>query len=1513
MAESKTSKKSNAPKKFQVVGIGASAGGLEAIRDLLKALPADTGMGFVIVQHLDPTRESLAPEILTRITSMPVEEVRRSQQIKPNHVYLIPPNFDLTICRGILSLLPFKSEKKGQRLAIDLFLQSLARDQSDSSIGIVLSGTAKDGTQGLKAIRSAGGLTIAQDPKTAKYPGMPESAISSGFVDLILSPVEIARELARVSKLQLGTNADHEISSETNECLRQIFTQLREFSHIDFTHYKHSTIMRRIGRRMVERKSETLRQYAKYIEEHPEEVKTLYADILIHVTEFFRDPKSFQFLKDEVFPKLVKNRKPDATIRVWVAGCSTGQEAYSIAIVLQEFLNQGALKFPIQIFATDISDRAIHKARVGIYPLSIESTVSQERLDLFFERVDAGYKVKKNIRDICLFSKHDVTNDTPFSRLDLISCRNVLIYFASALQKKVMPLFHYALSPNGFLLLGKSESLSGLSKLFSSVDKTHKVYAKSIVSPAAKSAHSKTVFRRGLQEAAKELTPEKNENSLKKDVERATLSRYAPPSVIVNANMDILHFQGRIKHFLEPMAGQASLNLFKMIRSELVPILRKAVLLATTKNAPVRQENLIFEIEGSYVKINIEVVPLNPLASGELRNLIIFFEEVTQSLKRSAPKGRIEKTSAKNTNKKTSWKDQGERIRLLMEELSAKEQAQRSLTEEFETSQEELTATNEELQSTNEELQSSNEELETSKEELQSSNEELTTVNEELQIRNEDLHVLSSDLSNVLSNVEIPIVIVGGDRHIRRFTPKAEKIFNLIATDVGRPLSDIQPNFESDLGKMVSNAIFSLSSQECEVKLPNEQWMRLQVRPYRAVDDRIEGAVITLIDITTLKENLSISQTALKYATSVADTLALPLVVLDEQLHVLSANVEFFKMFNQLDANQVGSDFMAVLAGTGFNHPELANELSKVLGSTDYTLKDFEIEHDFRTIGHRIMLLNARKINWKSTMPKALLLSIEDITDRRTLERALEHSEERFRAVVESAHTAIIIVNSAGFIEFANPKTIEWFGYPIEELEGMRINTLISGQSQAAWVEGSRPGARLESFEVNGKRKDGSDIPLEVSVSPIKSGGENRMTVIIRDISESKRLSDERRVLLEQEKEATAKADRANATKDLFLATLSHELRTPLSSILSWAQLIQRESFPPDRLKHGIQAIEQSARTQGQLIDDLLDVARIQSGKLSINFAEIDPSEMIRLALDAVLPLAEKKSITFKTKINIGLAKVWGDSDRLQQVVWNLLTNAIKFSSVQSEIQVLVEQVDCGGKAFVSIRVIDSGKGIKPEFLPRLFERFSQADSSSVRVHGGLGLGLALVSDLSRLHGGSVQAESDGLGKGSRFTVLLPVKSEFSEEAVDSEMSGRTKKKEKTERPNLGGTRVLIVEDQPATREVLYEILISFGATVMACASVSDALAAFGGFKPCVLISDIAMPVEDGYDLIRKVRKLGRSRNGNIPSIALTAYATEVDKKRALSAGFDLHMTKPFDNFGLGHAVAKLAHTSGQN
>ena len=732
---------------FPVVGIGASAGGFDAVKQLLAGLPLNTGMAFVVVLHLDPKHHSQAQEFFSRVTRMPVREVKRGMRAESNHVYVIPHDSGISIANGVFDLHP-RAQAKGQPSAIDLFFQSLARDRKNQAIGVILSGVGTDGTAGLKAIKSEGGITFAQDPVSAKHDGMPGAAIASGFVDFVHSPQGIAEHLA--GNFEHSDFHLEKDEGEIGEALHAIFDLLRRRTHVDFSGYKLTTINRRIQRRMAATRIKSMEEYAKLLQSDPDEAKSLYEDIFIHVTEFFRDPESFQALKEHVFPQLIKDRGTDAPIRIWVPGCSSGEEAYSLVIALCEFLETQGSRIPIQIFATDISDQAIQKARLGVYSKNDVCTVSEERLDQYFDEVKNGYKIKKAIRDSLIFSRHDVTHNPPFARLDLISCRNVLIYFAPALQKRVLPIFHYALKRGGFLLLGRSETPSNFSRLFTLTDKVNKIFCKVNESKPASFRFPTGPYVTERIETTKKISGSFTAGlDMQKDIDRIVLAKFAPAGVVIDGSGEILQVRGQVGVFLEMPPGQVSVNLLKMVRPELLPGLRLMIQFAKKHGSDSQKEKLHFRHENRRRTVNLQVLSVNPLAPVKDRQYLVLFEEVSPTPKPQArsvgavPKGQ---PPTKKRARETLSKIQEQYIAQLQLELEAMKEHQQSIADEFASAQEELTSANEELQSTNEELQSTNEELETAKEELQAANEELTTTNDELQNRSIELNALNAAL-----------------------------------------------------------------------------------------------------------------------------------------------------------------------------------------------------------------------------------------------------------------------------------------------------------------------------------------------------------------------------------------------------------------------------------------------------------------------------------------------------------------------------------------------------------------------------------------------------------------------------------------------------------------------------------------------------------------------------------------------------------------------------------------------
>jgi len=1228
------SRKPDAPPDFPIVGVGASAGGLEAFSQLLAALPSDTGMAFVLIQHLDPAHESMLPGALASTTAMPVSQVLAGERPQPDHVYVIPPNTNLELRAGAFVL---SARRSGEpHLPLDDFLRSLAEERGHRAIGVVLSGTASDGTEGLRAIKAQAGISFAQDPSSAKFGGMPKSAVAAGVVDHCLGIVELATELASLSRHPYVAANSAAFGGSDAAVAAAVFSLVRAATNVDFSEYKPPTVDRRMARRMALRNVVDLPAYLALLRRDPEEVKTLCEEILIHVTAFFRDAEVFDYLKQQVFPGLLTQKSGADPVRVWVAGCASGEEVYSIAIALLEAIGDTVSPRAIQIFGTDLSEATIQKARQGLFAESATKVLSEERRRQYFVKEDGGYRIAKRVRDLCVFVRHDLARDPPFSRLDLVCCRNVLIYFSPELQKRVIPLFHYALHAGGLLLLGRTENIPGFPQLFAAVDKRHKLFVrsdeKSVLRFAARSDASTSPFP---VPSAAPATPRRG-GDLTRQLDGLLLARYAPPGALVDEQLEVLQFRGETGEFLQAAQGEPQTSLLKMVRPNVVVTLRAAMAQARRDMALVRTPNVLVGRSGDGATCDLVILPVTGL-SADGRPLFLVLFEAAQA-RAAEPTGDAARTAPRPPADEAAMR--------LSQELESTKAYLQSLIDDQDRGTDELNAANEELISGNEELQSMNEELETAKEELQSTNEELLTVNDELQHRNQELAVVNGDLVHLLSTVDVPVIILDAQLRIRRFTPKARNIFNLLPTDLGRPFSDFRSNLRSDdLEQQIRMAMEHDAMHESEVQDHRGCWYRLRIRPYASIDGTASGSILSLVDIDALKRNL----------------------------------------------------------------------------------------------------------------------------------RSAE--------------------------------------------------------------------------------------------------------------------------------EARAEADRANRAKDEFLATLSHEIRTPLSSMLMQSQLLGRGPDDPALTRRAAEIIERGVRAQVKLIDDMLDVSRIVTGKLKMEMKPIELGGVIRAALEDVSAPAQKRRIRLTIALDEASGRVLGDAGRLRQVLGNLLGNAIKFSDEGAEVHLALERV--GGSSRITVH--DTGSGIEPAFLPRIFQRFAQADESSTRKHGGLGLGLAIAHHIVEAHGGTLEAHSAGKGRGASFVVTLPLcAAPATPESSALPGAGKAIQAE-AGIGQLSGQHILVVDDDIETRDTVAEVLRQAGGTVQVAASAREAMARFVREVPDLFVCDIAMPDEDGYSLMHRIRGLGAAHGADTPALALTAFAGADNRKRALAAGFQLHLVKPVDMVELVDALVELS------
>ena len=1337
--------KDKAP-KFPIVGIGASAGGLEAFNRLFEALPPDLGMAFVLIPHLDPEHRSLMPEILTRVTSMPVMQVTDEPLIERNHVYVIPPNRTMLLTDGHLKLVP-REALRGQHRSIDAFLRSLAEDQTHQAIGIVLSGTGTDGTLGVEAIKAEGGITFAQDD-SAQQNSMPRSAVAAGCIDFVLAPEGIAAELARIARhpyvgpvdqpaLQ-ATSTESLAESDLNKILRL----LHETTGVDFAGYKSTTLYRRITRRMLLHRMDELGDYLHLLQTDGDELQSLCRDALISVTAFFRDAACFDTIRQKVLPEVFRDRSPMEPVRVWVLGCSSGEEAYSLAITISEFAADRGVKVPVQIFATDLNEHSILKARLGVYSKNIAQDVSAERLSRFFVETEGGYQVAKQIREICIFARQNALADPPFSHLDMVSCRNLLIYLEPVFQKRLIPLLHYSLRAGGYLWLGNSESATGFGDLFETVEPRQKIFKRKPGTPASVAFVAPAFESREFVQRR----PRPVESAVldtQREADRLAVTKYAPPGVLLNAELEVQQFRGDTSPYLAQAPGKPTTNVLKMAREGLLVALRSALDRVRTEGKSVRQKGVHIRFDTSTRIVNLEVLPLG--RPGPERGFLVFFED---SDRQYLPPNMTGVPAASDLRA-------DDEVTRLTQELGATREYMQSLIEQHEASNEELQSANEEIQSSNEELQSINEELQTSKEEIQSANEELTTVNDELRGRNDQLDRAHNDLNNFIASSQLPMVMVGTDLRIRRFSPTTEKLLNLIRSDVGRLIGELRfPLDVQNLDELLTDAIYDGRSSEREVRDREGRCYLLRIHPYLTASNLIDGAVIILVDIN--EQNKAIEETRAaeeKYRLLIEGATGVAIVLLDIEGKVEGWNLGAERIFGYGAAEIIGQHF------SRFYMPENANEKP---------MQELELARAGMTA-----------------------------TDDRWLVRK----------------------------------------------DGTHF-----------WASGVTDLLRSAAGDVRGYSK------------------------VVRDLTEKKRAE-----------ESLLESDRR---KDEFLGILAHELRNPLAPLTNTLETLRRSDRDPATIDRALGMMERQAAKLNRLVGDILDVARVNSGHVQLRREITD----LRTAVERAIEMEQHgiSAAPLNLSVNLPAEPVWieGDASRLEQIFANLLDNAVNYNNPGGRIELTLEVAEPSnsqGRRQAIVRVQDTGIGIEPGQLSQIFEFFMRGEVSPTRLTNGLGIGLSLVKNLVELHSGTITAYSAGPGKGSTFTVRLPLGSET--ESSESNRAPQPSISEVRAQPS-SAKRILVIDDNGDAAEALAEVLRSLGHDVQIALRGPDGLRSAAALRPEVVFVDIAMPGMDGYEVARQLR---RQTGPKTKLLALSGYSSEKDRRKSLEAGFDTHLVKPID------------------
>lgn len=1085
------------------MGIGASAGGIEALSNFFDAMPADSGCAFVVVLHLDPERESEMARILGVHTKMRVSQVENGMRVETDHVYVIAPDTDLRLTHGGLEVSK-PSGPRGQRHPVDVLFASIAREQRERSVAIVLSGTGSNGTEGLKEIRAEGGMSLVQAPETAKFDGMPRSAIAAGLADHVLAPEKMPETL--LAYIQHGYVSGPEEAEPASPTAEATVDQVLEAVHArgghDFGSYKRNTLRRRIHRRMGLRNIESLGAYLKVVHDSPEEASALVSDLMISVTGFFRDPEGWKALAKLVIDPLVAERRNGGAVRVWVPACATGEEAYTLAMLVTEHAEAAGKRLEVKVFATDAQEDNLRKARDGVYPAAALAGFPPERLRRFFEKLDGSFQVSKELRDMVVFAAQNLLRDPPFSRLDIASCRNFLIYLEPEAQQRVIAQCHFALRPDGHLFLGNAETIGRHDDLFETVSKKWRIYRR--VGPTR---HDLVDYRPPRASAGTETTaepmpamPDNVSASVADIARRALLERYAPASVLVDQKGRVVYFHGTTRDYLEQPPGEPTRDLVTMARGGLGLKLRGAIREAAKGDKSVSVRGRMLRGRSSR-EIVMTAMPLSASPHGGKLTLVSFEPEV--------PAGKSNQPAVREETPETT---SGERA--LQEELVSMRAELRNTIEHLETANEELKASNEEATSMNEELQSTNEELETSKEELQSFNEELNTVNSQLQHKISELEQTTNDLNNLLAGSETATLFLDSKLTITWFAPATKELFDLVASDIGRPIAHFARKFADE--KLLPDAdtvLKKLTTIETEVRSDAGRWYLRRMLPYRTRDNHIAGVVVTFSDVTDRRQAAQAVDDARIYAEAIVGTVRQPLLVLDARLRVQSANPAFYELFNVAPKDTEGT-LLYDLGNGQWDIPALRTLLEEVL-SKDQEVSDYEVDHDFRDIGWRCMLLNARKLSQGTGHDELILLAIEDVTQRRESEAIVE----RLATIVASSDDAIVSKDIDGVITSWNEGAQRLLGYTADEIVGRSIMTLVPedrhGEEREILARIGR-GEHIKHYETVRQRKDGSGVWVSLTISPIKdaAGKVVGASKIARDMTERRRADEHRKTLM---------------------------------------------------------------------------------------------------------------------------------------------------------------------------------------------------------------------------------------------------------------------------------------------------------------------------------------------------------------------------------------------------------------
>lgn len=1450
-----------------VVGLGASAGGLLAYSDFLDATPSDTGTAFVLVHHVDPDHKSLMADILATHTDMPVVLAEDKSEVQADHVYVIPPNYYLEIKEGVLHLSK-PMDRRGTRLPIDMFLRSLAKDLGQNAIAVILSGTGSDGSAAIREIKEKNGIVLVQDPIEAQHDGMPRSAIATGAADHIVEVAKMPDIIADYVRHPFVKNGKVKkvLGENAKDSLEQIIEVLKAHSPIDFNLYKNGTLLRRIERRMALRHMENSGDYLALLKDSDEEAQNLCTDLLISVTSFFRDAEAFEFLEKNVIDGLVKSHDAGHPVRIWVPGCATGEEAYSLAMVIIEKISTLRKNVKLQVFASDVDERALAIARNGVYPESIAEDVSESRLKRFFLAEDHSYRVTPELRDAVVFANQNILSDAPFSKIDMISCRNLMIYLTPDAQERVIQLFHFSLNDSGVLFLGMSETTGNYEALFEPVSKKYRLYKR--VPHTRSRAFDFPIVQRPFANPATIPTRghfPATSNKLAELSQSLLVEHYAPAAVLINTQSEALYLEGPTDNYLRVPSGETSRDLLAMARQGLRARLSTAIRKARAEDADAVERATITR-GNERVGVTIHV---HPVAYGEAKLFLVTFAD--QPAKEAVL---------------ASEEPNAEVNRQLEQELETTRADLRTTIRDYERSTEELKAVNEEAMSMNEEFQSTNEELETSKEELQSLNEELTTLNTQLQQKIDDERRMSDDLNNLLSSSGIATLFLDTDFKIMRFTPAVRDLFNLITKDIGRPFSDITGKVKDpDILKDAEKVLDTLVTSECEVESNDGRWFVRRILPYRTQSGKIDGVAVTFSEVSDLKELQRETAAAREFAESIISTVREPMLVLDGNFKILSASLSFNRMFATEGADIIGKDLFAI-QNKQWLVPRLRELLETVLPEK-VTVEAFDISLDAGELGHREMLLNARRIEGRPKDEESILLAVEDVTEQKKAQRAILDREARLSAILEAAPEAIVTIDEEGIIGSFSPGAETIFGFSADEVIGKNVNILMPEPDR------SKHDSYLEHYlktgekkiigvgrEMFGGRKDGSRVPIRLTVSELKLDGVRHFLGIMQDLT--------------TEKERQAELHRAQKMEAVGQLTggLAHDFNNLLTVVIGNLELLEMRT--DEKKLHGLikEALEAS-NLGAALTSQLLSFAKRQS----LAPENVALNKLVKTMLP-ILTRTLNEQIAIETRLADDLAATVADPGQIESVILNLAINArdampdggtliIETSNVTLDAAYAATQVDVTPGDYVCLSVTDTGVGMTPETQSRVFEPFFTTKGPGA----GSGLGLSMVYGFAKQSGGHVAIHSK-IGEGATIKLFLPV----------AEGRAATVEAQSSEQGSETGTEtILVVEDDEKVRRLTVTRLEELQYKVVAA---QDGPAAMEILKKRddidLVLSDVLMPGGmTGFDVAKKALAL---RPG-VKILLATGYAKGVEPNRNTNDSGYRVLRKPY---GLRELARKL-------